>query len=192
MASAFALGFVTMISGRYLLAFVFLLAGLSKFRDLPAFRASVEGLLPRTVPQPLTALLARLVPVVELSTAVGLMVPSESWPLVVSAALLSGFELVLVHAWQSGLSVSCNCFGSGQEDPVGVDALRTGLLLAICLSLLLFGDPGAGSVPPAARVGVNAVSGAAAVLALTAGAIVFAVVRLLTVLERTTRKGLRP
>jgi len=190
--SAFGIGTVAARSGRFLPAFVFVLAGLSKFVRPGAFRTSVDALLPLTVPRWLTALLAGLIPVIELGTGVSLMVTSGTWPLAVGAGLLIGFEVVLVRAWRSGLTVSCNCFGSSSHYPVsGVDALRTGLLLALCLSLLLFGNGGAGIVSPSSNVGLNALSGATAALALTAGALALAVVRLLTVVESTIRKGLQ-
>jgi len=154
--SAFGVGTVAARSGRFLLAFVFLLAGLSKSVRPGAFRTSVDALLPLAVPRWLTAFLAVLIPVIELGTGVSLMVTSGTWPLAVGAGLLIGFELVLVRAWRSGLTVSCNCFGSSSHYPVsGVDVLRTGLLLTLCLSLLLFGNGGAGIVAASAAVGAT-------------------------------------
>ena len=63
--------------------------------------------------------------------------------------------------------------------------------LAAERKVLLFGNGGAGIVSPSSNVGLNALSGATAALALTAGALALAVVRLLTAVESTIRKGLQ-
>lgn len=191
MLSAFGIGVVATRSGRFLIAFVFLLAGFSKLLNPEAFRTSARTLLPLTVPGWLTALVAGLIPVIEVATGLSLIVVPGAWPLAVSAGLLISFEIVLVRAWRSRLDVSCNCFGSSHHYPIGgVDLLRTGLILALCLALLFFGNVDTHIVSATANVGLNLLSGATAALALTAGALALAVARLLTVVESTIRKGL--
>lgn len=76
-------------------------------------------------------LLARVVPVVELATAV-LLVVVPAWGGVAAFALLAAFTVVLVRVLRSGRVVSCNCFGALSRRPVsGWSLARNGVLLAL-------------------------------------------------------------
>ncbi len=78
---------------------------------------------------PAPMLLARLVPLVEIATAL-LLLMAPGWGGVVGFALLAGFTALLLAVVRSGRVVSCGCFGSSSTEPVSmVEVARNGLLL---------------------------------------------------------------
>ena len=80
---------------------------------------------------PAPGLLARVVPLVEIGTAI-LLVVAPGWGGVVGFALLSGFTALLVAVIRSGRVVACGCFGSSSTEPVSiVEIARNGLLLLL-------------------------------------------------------------
>lgn len=86
---------------------------------------------------PAARLLARVVPLVELALAVTLVAfPSVGG--VASLVLLGAFTAVLVRAITSGVTTSCNCFGSARAEPVShSDVMRNALLAALALGAAL-------------------------------------------------------
>lgn len=83
---------------------------------------------------PAPTLLARLVPIVELATAILLLV-APGWGGVVGFALLAGFTALLIALVRSGRVVSCGCFGSSSTEPVSVvEVARNCLLLIMAAS----------------------------------------------------------
>ena len=108
------------------LALVLAVAAVAKLarRDATGAEMAQLGL---AVPQ----LLARLVPLAELVSAV-LLVVLPPWGGMLSFALLAGFTAVLVQVLRSGQAVSCNCFGGLSSRPVSRWSLvRNTVLLAL-------------------------------------------------------------
>ena len=90
-----------------LLAAVFAMAGVNKFRSLPAFRAVLRNL----VPAPLVNASAILVPLSEVILAVALLIPTTAHvALVVAMAMLGLFTVVLITMKLLGIK-GCACFG---------------------------------------------------------------------------------
>lgn len=108
------------------LAVVFLVAAGAKLRR-PEATAKELGELGLVWSAPL----ARLIPLVEVATAVAL-VAAPAWGGVAAFALLGAFTAVLIGVLRSGRAVSCACFGGISERPVSARTLgRNGLLLAL-------------------------------------------------------------
>jgi hypothetical protein len=89
------------------LAVVFAWAGVTKLRTPQATATSFAGL---RLAAP--AMLARLVPVVELAVAAGL-VAAPSLAAWAALALLLAFSVVIARALAAGATVPCACFGGG-------------------------------------------------------------------------------
>jgi len=83
--------------------------------------------------------LAWLIPVLELLTAITLLV----WPVggaVVGLALLVGFTVVILGVIHSGATVSCACFGATASAPVGWGSVvRNAILIALLVAVALAG-----------------------------------------------------
>lgn len=105
------------------LAVVFAWAAVAKFRAMAETTVSFHGL-----GLPAAAVLARVVPVVELVVAAGLLaVPATvAWP---ALALVVAFSLVIARAVASGSTVVCACFGGapatgGDDQPRPVSVVE--------------------------------------------------------------------
>lgn len=99
------------------LAVVFGWAAVAKFRTPAETTASFHGL-----GLPAASALAKVVPVVELGVAAGLVVAPAlvAWP---ALALVLAFSVVIARAVAAGSTVSCACFGTAPIDdaqPVSV------------------------------------------------------------------------
>lgn len=95
-----------------ILAGVLLWAAVAKFRDRAGTAAGFEQLgLPRA------DVLAIVVPMAEVATAIGL-VAVPGWGGVVTFALLAAFTVVLVTTIRTGRLVPCRCFGGTSDAPV--------------------------------------------------------------------------
>ncbi len=90
---------------------------------------------------PAAAVLARVVPGVEVAVAWALIV----WPRVGGVAaliLLVTFSLFLARAVRRGVRAPCNCFGQTTGDPISaVDLLRNAVLAALAAAALLTNAP---------------------------------------------------
>jgi len=118
------------------LAGVLAVAGLSKL-SAPARTAATFAAL--GLPGPERS--ARLVPAVELSLAVALVVVP---PVGAAGALaaLAGFSVVLARSVRAGVQVGCGCFGSAGDEPVSfVELVRNGLLAVLALAALTTTGP---------------------------------------------------
>jgi uncharacterized membrane protein len=124
----------------YLLATAFALlltaAALHKLRDLRRFAAAFSAY--RILPQAGTPL-ARLIPVLELSFAAGLLMPRSR-----AAAATGGALLLCVYAAAIALNlargrreVSCGCGGPNDRRPIAGWMIARNLLLAAALAALL-------------------------------------------------------
>ena len=103
------------------LAAVFAWAAVAKFRTPAATAASFHGL-----GLPAAPAVARIVPVVEVAIALGLVVAPTlvAWP---ALALLLAFSVVIARAVAAGSTVTCACFGaspSAHEDALPVSVVE--------------------------------------------------------------------
>lgn len=111
-----------------LLAAVLAWAGRAKLRAPAETASSFRGL-----GLPAARSLARVVPAIEMGTAVALLtVPRVAgWAALV---LLVAFSFVLTRAILRGLDVGCACFGASRSEPVSTLTLvRNGLLAALAV-----------------------------------------------------------
>lgn len=128
-----------------LLAAVFAVAAVSKWRDLPGTaRAMAAFGLPRPW------VVARMTPGVEAALAVGLVL-TPAGSAVLALALLSAFTVLLVTRLRRGAAgVPCGCFGGwGASVLSWVDVVRNAALMGVAV-LAISGDmprrPGVGAV----------------------------------------------
>lgn len=89
-------------------------AGIAKWSRPLGTAASFAGL---GLPAP--RMLARAVPLVEMTAAAGLVVAPRAGA-VVALVLLASFTVVLVITLRRGTSVGCACFGTARTRPVSV------------------------------------------------------------------------
>jgi len=111
-----------------IVAMVFAVAGWTKLRNPKQTGADFKSLgLPLAQP------LARIIPVVELVVAVGLILQPRI--ALVAVALLLLFTLVLGRALRQGSPIHCSCFGSLNREPITRATLvRNALLIALAAS----------------------------------------------------------
>ena len=100
------------------LAVVFGASAAIKFADFGEFRAAVENY--RIVPESLAALVAVLVPVAEITGAVGILVPrSHDAAAAILLFLLAVFTVaIVVNLMRGRLHVDCGCFGPALRQPL--------------------------------------------------------------------------
>lgn len=143
------------------LAGVFAWAGAAKLRSTATTAGTFAAL---GLPGP--AVLARVVPAVELALAVALVtVPAAG--ATVSLAILAGFSVVLARSLRAGDTVSCGCFGTATDEPVSsLELARNAVLgLLAVVALLATGPvrPGLDDVVLVSTAGVVAMIGLALV-----------------------------
>lgn len=101
---------------RFLLAGVFLAAGLPKIQDPLAFATAIEGF--HLTSGSLTLWIAIILPWLELVIALGLLTP---WLKRASATLVAGLLALFIalhaSAWLRGLDIHCGCFGESADSP---------------------------------------------------------------------------
>lgn len=121
---------------RHGLALVFLLAAAGKLRALSATRQAARDL---GVPSRIAPTVAVALPLVEATTAVGLLIPAGArWASVAALALVASFSLLVGVQLLRGRRPNCNCFGSGHESPIGpLTLVRNGLLAVAAAALLI-------------------------------------------------------
>ena len=110
------------------LCVVFVVAAAAKLRDLDGVARDFDEMAIRS-----PALAARILPAVELVTAVVLtLVPWLGGSL--AAAILVGFTVVLWRQVRSGAVAHCACFGAASSQTVSsVDLVRNGALIVAAL-----------------------------------------------------------
>ncbi|MEV6299143.1 MauE/DoxX family redox-associated membrane protein [Actinoplanes sp. NPDC051861] len=117
------------------LAVVFLVSGISKVRDWPAFLESTAQLLP---PGSLPVTPVAWVVVVAEFAAVALMPVVPALGLGLAALLLIAFGIATAVAVRRGQRAACRCFGALSGRPLGVGhVVRNGVLAVLALSALL-------------------------------------------------------
>jgi uncharacterized membrane protein YphA (DoxX/SURF4 family)/thiol-disulfide isomerase/thioredoxin len=154
---------VVLIGSRLLLAAVFAVAGISKLLDRGGFRESLREF---GVPGRLIGPVGVVLPVVEVTVAVGLLLPGTGWWAAVAAVvMLAGFTAVVGWGLARGRAPDCNCCGRLSRGPVGRGTLvRNGILAAVGVPVIVAGParaaPGAlgwiTDVGPWQRVGLAA------------------------------------
>lgn len=153
-------------------------AGAAKLLDLRSFDRAVRAL---GVPERVAPVVARMVPLVELALAVGLVVDATARAAaVLAAALLLAFTSLLAWNLHRGRRPACNCFGSSAAEPIGARSVIRNIVL-VAIAGVAAGDTNE-TLPTAliARLDVQAVAQlAAGVLGavLLLGAVLFTLVR---------------
>ena len=140
------------------LAAVFAVAGTAKLRDPAGTSRSFRAL-------GLPPVLGRVVPVLELGVATGLLLlPGVT--AIAALALLAAFTTFLVLGIKRGVTVPCNCFGSSSRAPLsGRDLARNAALEGAAVVSLFAGGP---TLPGPGAVLVVAAATVAVVVALRA------------------------
>lgn len=119
---------------RWLLALVFLVAGIPKMIDPYSFAAIIDayGLLPELLVLPVAVVL----PLAEIVAALALIV-SRVEGLWSASAMMLFFIGVLTYGVQIGLDIDCGCFGPGDPEHDAFSGLRTALIrdLLLCMPL---------------------------------------------------------
>jgi hypothetical protein len=112
-------------------ATVFAAAGFLKARSPSTTAVELDGL-----GVPLPRLLARLLPLIDLTIAGSLIVIPRAGSLMALAAL-AVFTVVLLRAVRSGAPVSCGCLGSFSDTPVTYATVARNALLAVMAATAL-------------------------------------------------------
>ncbi len=99
---------------RLVLAGFFLLAGVIKLADPPAFAATIKAFA--ILPGEFVGFASYVIPLLEIAAAVGLIWDVKG-SLSIIVGLLGVFIGVLVYAIRLGLDIDCGCYGPG--DPEG-------------------------------------------------------------------------
>lgn len=128
-----ALGF------RFVLAAVFLTAGIGKLFDLPGSRRAMADF---GVPERLSSLAGTLLPLAELAAAVALVFrPSARWGALAALLLLLAFVAGIVRALMRGEEPDCHCFGQFHSAPAGrVTLARNAVLGAFAAVVVGYGS----------------------------------------------------
>jgi peroxiredoxin len=127
-----------LITARFGLAAVFLVAALAKLADMPGSRRALEGF---GVPARLVPVATVLLPAAELASAILLvLLPTALVGAAFAVALLTGFLAGIGAALRRGIAPDCHCFGQLHSKPAGKETLvRNGVLEAIAVFVLAAG-----------------------------------------------------
>ena len=132
---------VLLLVVRVLLATVFVVAGLGKLADPKGSRESMDDF---GVPHSLGPLLAFLLPLAELASAIALIpVASAWWGAAGVLALLVLFMAAIGVNLARGRRPNCHCFGQLHSAPVGWKTLVRNTVLSALAVLVLWQGPGA-------------------------------------------------
>ena len=122
---------VVLLFARWIIAAVFLYAGVVKILDPAAFAVDINNY--RLMPYPVAGLMAAVLPWLEVMCA-GLLIAGR-WmrgAALILVGLNAVFLLAILSAMVRGLDISCGCFGSGPEaSSVGIRHLVEDLLLLL-------------------------------------------------------------
>lgn len=131
---------------RIVLAAVFVVSAVAKFRDRPGSRQAVVGF---GVPVRLAAPVAAALPVVELGCA-GLLVvadPAATVGALVALLLLAAFTVAIVVNLRRGNRIDCHCFGQIGAASIGWTTVARNAGLMVLAAVSLVGAGSLGSVP---------------------------------------------
>lgn len=133
-----------LLVGKGVLVATFTASGIAKLSHPEATSAAMIRFRLVTQASPL---LARLLGAVEVLLAAALVVsPDEPVPLVMAALLLMTFAVMIAGALRRGDSFSCACFGQSDRPISPSTLLRTSILLALTVLLLIAGPGEANDV----------------------------------------------
>ncbi len=107
------------------LAGVYLYGGIPKLFNIDAFSEVVGayGLLPDS----LVDAVALVLPLIEVATAVGLLL-NKQWSRISALLLLLLFISILSYGIYLGLDIDCGCFGPDDPEHIAFSGLRTALI----------------------------------------------------------------
>jgi thiol-disulfide isomerase/thioredoxin/uncharacterized membrane protein YphA (DoxX/SURF4 family) len=124
-----------LLTARLLLFAIFFLAGVTKLVDRDGSRAAVAGF---GVSDRLANPLGLIVPVVELVTALALLVSVTAWAgSVMALALLALFTAAIARSLARGEAPDCHCFGQLHSAPVNGRLVCRNVALAALAGLLV-------------------------------------------------------
>ena len=130
-----------LLISRIILAAVFVVAGLGKLFDYPGSRKSMRDF---GVPAPLTGIAAVVLPLAELSCAVGLLLDAYAWRAAIGiGALLIVFTGGVAVNLARGRKIHCHCFGQLSSEPVSSSTLVRNFVLLALAGLIVWQGPGA-------------------------------------------------
>ncbi len=133
-----------LLLARLLLATIFALAGLGKLADAEGSRNAIKDF---GVPDFFTEWLARLLPWIELATAVALLPLATAWlGGIASLILLLAFTSAIAVNLAKGNAPACHCFGQWHAEPVSAKVfLRNLALTAVAAFIVVKGRTNAGA-----------------------------------------------
>ena len=110
-------------------ALLFAAAAAHKLRGLPSFQSALAGY--RLLPPAWAAPAARLIPVLELAVAVGLLLPGLTAPAAWAAAAVLAIYAgaVAINLLRGRREIDCGCGGPGGDRPLGVSLVVRNLVL---------------------------------------------------------------
>lgn len=129
---------------RAFLAAVFVIAAVSKLRDLEGTRKSVVSF---GVPESIASAFSIALPLVEIvATAMLLMVATSWFGAIAVTALLVGFTIVITVQLAKGAEPDCHCFGQLSAEKIGISSIfRNAMFLAPAAFLVARGSGGQGT-----------------------------------------------
>jgi uncharacterized membrane protein YphA (DoxX/SURF4 family)/thiol-disulfide isomerase/thioredoxin len=124
---------------RFLLAAVFVTAGVGKLLDLAGSRRAMADF---GVPERAARVVGLLLPLAEIVIGLGLVFrPSARVAAVAAALVLAAFILGIARALSRGEQPDCHCFGQIHSAPAGPSTLiRNGLLAAAAIVIAAYGS----------------------------------------------------
>jgi peroxiredoxin/uncharacterized membrane protein YphA (DoxX/SURF4 family) len=123
-----------------LLAVVFATAGVAKLLDQPGSRKALMGF---GIPESAASAVGMVLPLVELATAVALVVqPTARWGALAALVLLLAFIAGIARALARGQAPDCHCFGQLHSAPAGGGTLARNAALAVLAGVLVVAGPG--------------------------------------------------
>lgn len=126
--------------GLYLLSAVFLVAGFAKLADLTGTSRSLTDF---GVPEAFRPTLTTILPRLEITIGVALLVPAVSWWAALGGgALLLVFVIGIAYRLSRGENPTCHCFGKLHSRPVDNLTLARNVALAGVALALAFTSPG--------------------------------------------------
>lgn len=154
---------------RLVLGAVFFTAAIGKLMDLPGSRRAMQDF---GVPVRAAGALGLLLPLVELATAIGLVIrPTATVAAVVALVLLLGFVAGIANALRKGTAPDCHCFGQIQSSPAGRGTLlRNAALAAMAIVIIGWGNGPALDTWIGDRTSAELVAIAAGIVALALAA----------------------
>jgi uncharacterized membrane protein YphA (DoxX/SURF4 family)/thiol-disulfide isomerase/thioredoxin len=145
-----------LVVARIILAMVFFFAGVTKLADLRGSQAALEGF---RVPERLARVAGIALPVVELATAVLLLLsPTASLGAALALALLTAFVAGIAAALRRGETPECHCFGQLHSEPVSNDTAGRNVALAVLAAVVLIGGGGPSISSWASELGASNVA----------------------------------